>query len=179
MARRLLILAAVLGLTPAGRAADDWLRPSEVRPGLWRGRAPITHRHYEQLRAMGFRTILDMRGVQPVQSAVERRRAPMHGLEYRQVPLSFHPLKDGSGEAVLAAMQDASAYPMYVHCELDRDRTSAAVGVYRIRVQGWSREAAEREARQFGIRRYFVGLNRYLRAAGGDGRLRLCGQPLV
>jgi protein tyrosine/serine phosphatase len=55
---------------------------------------------------------------------------------------------------------------MYVHCELDRDRTSAIIGVYRIRVQGWSQEAAEAEAKSFGIRRYFIGLNRYLRAGG-------------
>jgi protein tyrosine phosphatase (PTP) superfamily phosphohydrolase (DUF442 family) len=167
MTRRLLILAAVLTLPAFARAADDWLRPSEISPGLWRGRMPITHRHYEQLKAMGFRTILDLRGVQPVQSAIERRRAPQHGLEYRQVPLSFHPLRDHSDEAVLAAMLDTAAYPMYVHCEIDRDRTSAAVAAYRVRVQGWSQPAAEAEARGFGLRRYFLGLNRYVRALGG------------
>jgi protein tyrosine phosphatase (PTP) superfamily phosphohydrolase (DUF442 family) len=164
---RLLILIAVLAVTPPALAQDkDWLQPSLIQPGLWRGRCPLTHRHYEQLKAIGIRTIVDTRGVQPLQSAIERRRAPAHGLEYRQVPLSFHPLRDGSGEAVLAAMQDESAYPMYIHCELDRDRTSAIVAIYRIRVEGWSQEAAEAEAKQFGIRRYFIGLNRYVRFGG-------------
>jgi protein tyrosine/serine phosphatase len=162
-----MILVASLAFAPLASAQDDdWLRPSLIQPGLWRGRCPTTHRHYEELKALGVRTILDLRGVQPVQSAIERRRAPQYGLEYRQVPLSFHPLRDNSGEAVLAAMQDVSAYPMYVHCELDRDRTSAIIGVYRIRVQGWSQEAAEAEAQSFGIRRYFFGLNRYLRSGG-------------
>jgi hypothetical protein len=141
-----------------------------IHEGLWRGKTPITHEHYEQLKALGIRTLLDIRGVQPVQSWVERRRAAMHGLEYRQVPLSFHPLKDQSGEAVLAAMQDRTAYPLYVHCELDRDRTSAIIAVYRMRVQGWSQEAAEAEAKEFGIRRYFIGLNRYVEAGGGPVR---------
>jgi protein tyrosine phosphatase (PTP) superfamily phosphohydrolase (DUF442 family) len=159
----LFIVVAFVVHAPAAYAAKDWLRPSEISPGLWRGHTPITHRHYEQLRAMGFRTILDLRGVQPVQSAIERRRAPMHGLEYRQVPLSFHPLKDHSDVAVLAAMSDVSAYPMYVHCELDRDRTSVAIFAYRRRVEGWSQTAAEAEARRFGLRRYFLGLNRYVR----------------
>jgi protein tyrosine phosphatase (PTP) superfamily phosphohydrolase (DUF442 family) len=163
MIRTVLIVVAVVAHAPAAHAAKDWLRPSEVAPGLWRGHTPITHRHYEQLRAMGFRTILDLRGVQPVQSAIERRRAPMHGLEYRQVPLSFHPSKDHSDVTVLAAMQDESAYPMYVHCQLDRDRTSVAVFAYRRQVEGWSRSAAEAEVHRFGLRRYFLGLNRYVR----------------
>jgi protein tyrosine/serine phosphatase len=167
MSRRLVVLAAVIAFPTSLPAADDWLRPSEIQPGLWRGHTPVKHRHYEQLKAMGIRTVLDMRGVQPVQSKIERRRAAMHGLEYRQVPLTFHPLRDHSDEAVLAAMQDVSAYPMYVHCQLDRDRTSAAVAAYRIRVQGWSQPAAEAEALGFGLRRYFIGLNRYVREGGG------------
>src|SRR5437868_12266276 len=138
-----ILVASLVVASPVMAEDRDWLQASMIVPGLWRGRCPLTQKHYEQLKAMGFRTILDMRGVQPVQSWFERRQAPRYGLEYRQVPLSFHPLKDGSGEVVLAAMQDESAYPMYVHCELDRDRTSAIVGVYRIRVQGWSPEAAE------------------------------------
>jgi hypothetical protein len=160
-------LMLVLAATPAARAGDDWLQAKPIDDGLWRGRAPLLHRHYEQLKAMGIRTIVDIRGNQPVQSWLDERRSKMHGLDYWHVPLSFHPLRDGSDKAVLAAMQDVSAYPMYVQCLLDRDRSSAVIGVYRIRVQGWSQEAAEAEAKQFGIRRYFIGLNRYLRAAGG------------
>jgi hypothetical protein len=168
MTRRLSIFVAFIVLGGPALAQDkDWLQPSLVHEGLWRGRTPITHGHYEELKALGIRTILDIRRGQVLESTVERHRAPMHGLEYRLVPLSFHPLKDGTGEAVLAAMQDVSAYPMYIHCELDRDRTSAIIGIYRMRIQGWSKEAAEAEAHEFGIRRYYIGLNRYLEAGGG------------
>jgi protein tyrosine/serine phosphatase len=81
--------------------------------------------------------------------------------------MGFYPLRDGSGDRVIAAIRDESAYPMYVHCNLDRDRTSAAIAAYRVRVQGWSPAEAQREAHQFGIRRHYIGLNRYLRALGG------------
>ena len=118
------------------------------------------------MKALGIQTILDIRANQPLVSARERWRAERHGLTYWKVGLKFKPLRDGSGEPVLAAMQDTSAYPMYIHCNLDRDRTSAIIGVYRIRVQGWSEEAAEAEAKEFGLRRYYIGLNRYLRAGG-------------
>jgi protein tyrosine/serine phosphatase len=53
---------------------------------------------------------------------------------------------------------------MYVHCNVDRDRTSVAVGAFRVRAQGWDTAAAVAEAERFGLRRYFIGLNRYLRS---------------
>src|SRR5262249_9381221 len=68
--------------------------------------------------------------------------------------------------------QDVTAYPMYVHCDIDRDRTAVAFGLYRVRVQGWSPAAAWAEAERFGLRRYFVGLNRYLQSAVGAPRFR-------
>src|SRR5207249_7303350 len=120
------------------------------------------------LRQMGIRTVLDIRGNQPFASALERRMAEAHGLVYRRVPLSFKPLRDGSDERVLAAMQNEADYPLFVHCNIDRDRTSAVIAAFRVRVQGWSGAAAAAEARQFGLRRYFVGLNRYLRSATGS-----------
>ena len=116
---------------------------------------------------MGVKTVLDIRGNQPFASAQERRRAAAHGLEYRKVPISFRPLRDGSAERVVAAMQNEADYPMYVHCNIDRDRTSVAVAAFRVRAQGWDGAAAAAEARQFGLRRYFLGLNRYLRAVTG------------
>ena len=150
MPRRSVIVCFALALVPVARAhAQDWLRPSLVHDGFWRGRAPYLPSHFEAIKALGVRTIIDLRGNQVVASAVERKMAARHGLEYRKVPLSFHPLKDGSGDDVLAVFQDRSAYPIYVHCNLDRDRTSAAIGVYRIKVCGWTQQAAEAEAHEF------------------------------
>jgi hypothetical protein len=167
------VLLAFFTLIPSARALardpQSWLQPSPLVPGLlWRGRAPYGHQHYEVLRQMGVRTVLDIRGNQPFASAQERRRAEAHGLVYRKVRISFRPLRGGSAERVLAAMQNDADYPMYVHCNVDRDRTSVAVAAFRVRAQGWDGSAAAAEARQFGLRRYFVGLNRYLRSVTGS-----------
>ena len=185
MARRLLTIAALLtpfALAPHVGArpgeGGGWLQAVPIAPGLWRGRAPYLPRHYEELRRLGVRTVLDIRGNQPLASAYERRRAEAHGLVYRHVPMGFRPLRDGSGERVLAALQNQADYPLYVHCNVDRDRTSAVVGVCRVCVDGWSLEAAEAEARWFGIRRRFVGLNRYLWIRGAEcerGRMAAAG----
>jgi hypothetical protein len=162
--RRTLILAAVfLAGAPAARAQLSPIEPAPVAPGIWRGHAPWWRGHFRQLQEMGVRAVLDIRGNQPRLSARERRRLERMGIIYMKVPLGFHPLRDGSGERVLAALQNPPALPLFVHCNLDRDRASAVIGVYRVRVQGWSREEAIAEAKSFGMRRYFIGLNRYLR----------------
>jgi protein tyrosine/serine phosphatase len=164
MRRFLMIAAVVLIGPPAARAQLIKLNAVEIAPGIYRGRAPRLPRHYGELQQMGVRAILDIRGNQPSLRALERRRLAGTGIIYEQVPLGFRPLRDGSGEAVLAALQNPPALPLYVHCNIDRDRSSAILAIYRMRVQGWSREAAVAEAKSFGLRRYFVGLNRYLRS---------------
>lgn len=159
------LLAAAVTLTALAPAVlAQRLKPSEIEPGLWRGQAPYLRKDYDDLRQLGVRTVLDLRGNQPLASFLERRRVEAMGLTYRKVPFGFRPLRDGSDTRVLAAMQYAADYPMYVHCNIDRDRSSVAVAAYRVRVQGWTPQTAQAEARSFGLKRYFIGLNRYLAA---------------
>lgn len=162
--RRLLIMSvAFFVFAPAARAQLRPIDPQPVAPGIWRGHAPWSRRDYRDIQEMGFKAVLDIRGNQPRASARERRKLERMGITYVNVRLGFRPLRDGTGERVLAALQNPPALPMYVHCNVDKDRSSAIIGVYRVRVQGWSREAAIEEAKAFGIRRMFIGLNRYLR----------------
>ena len=153
-------LTAALALT----ATKAQLKPSQVAPELLRGQAPYSDQDYAELQQLGVRTVLDLRGDQPFASFIERRRVEAMGMTYRKVRFGFQPLRDGSDAAVLAAMQNTADYPMYVHCNIDRDRTSVAVAAYRVKVQGWTRAAATIEAKSYGLKRYFLGLNRYFRA---------------
>ena len=70
------------------------------------------------------------------------------------------------GKAEAAWGTNRADYPMFVHCNIDRDRGAVAVAAYRVRVQGWDPAAAQAEAKSFGLKRYFLGLNRYLRSLG-------------
>lgn len=164
MTRLLSVAVSVLAVLAAARPAQAQLCPSEIEPGLWRGNAPYRPTDYAELQRLGVRTVLDIRGNQPFASAIERRRVEAMGLEYRKVPFGFRPLRDGSDAAVLAALQNRADYPLYVHCNINRDRTSVAVAAYRVRVQGWSPSAAVSEAHTFGLKGHFLGLNRYLRS---------------
>jgi rhodanese/phosphatase family protein len=164
MMRQLLIAAMCLFAFGASARAD--LELQSVSPGLYRGRVPKTDDDFAELRRLGIRTILDIRGNTPLASLRERRRSEAHGFTYLHVRMGFRPLRDGTGDRVVAAMADEAYYPLYVHCQLDRDRTSAAIAGYRVQVEGWDIPSAEADARSFGIRGYFIGLNRYVRAGG-------------
>jgi protein tyrosine/serine phosphatase len=162
-ARALLVLSALVSLAAAFRAD---LEIAAVGPGVYRGHVPTRDADFAELRRLGIRTIVDIRGNTPLASLRERHRAEQHGFAYIHVRMGFRPLRDGTGDRALAVLADEANYPLYLHCELDRDRTSALVAAYRVQVQGWDIPSAEAEARDFGIRRYFVGLNRYVRAGG-------------
>jgi Tyrosine phosphatase family len=163
LARALLLLAALASLAAVFQAD---LEITAIAPGLYRGHVPTRDADFAELKRLGIRTILDIRGNAPLAALRERRRAEQHGFAYIHVRMGFQPLQDGSGDRALAALADEGNYPLYMHCQLDRDRTSALVAAYRVQVQGWDIPSAEAEAREFGIRRYFVGLNRYVRAGG-------------
>jgi len=164
MIRQLCAAATVL-IALTGTARAD-LELHSVSPGLYRGRVPTSEEDFAELRRLGIRTILDIRGNAPLGSLRERRRVEAQGFTYLHVRMGFRPLRDGTGDRVVAAMADEAYYPLYVHCQLDRDRTSAAVAGYRVQIEGWDIASAEAEAQSFGIRRYFLGLNRYIRAGG-------------
>ncbi|MEO2091237.1 MAG: hypothetical protein ABGY75_17385 [Gemmataceae bacterium] len=160
------LIAAFAPVVHAQPKTGGRLKASEIEPGLWRGHAPYFRQDYEDLRQLGVRTVLDIRGNQPLASFIERRRVEALGLTYRKVRFGFQPLRDGSDAAVLAALQNRADYPLYVHCNIDRDRTAVAVAAYRVRVQGWQPADAQAEAKSFGLKRYFLGLNRYLGRLG-------------
>src|SRR5437773_11811581 len=119
MRRFFLLVAVFLATAPAACAQLAPIEPQPVAPGVWRGRAPWLRSHYRQLQAMGFQAVLDIRGNQPRASARERRILERMGIMYMNVPIGFRPLRDGSGEPVLATLQNPPALPMYVHCNVD------------------------------------------------------------
>jgi tyrosine-protein phosphatase SIW14 len=58
--------------------------------------------------------------------------------------------------------------PVLVHCQHGEDRTGLVVAAYRVRVQGWTKQAAMAEARAHGYRWYVnFGLNRTWEAFDG------------
>lgn len=100
---------------------------------MWRGNQPSPKR-LEQLRDMGFRTILNLRGTQPGR--------PYYDLEHhacRKLGLAIVDLPWGSREAPfverierLIEVFDAIDYPAFMHCKSGADRAGIVAVLYKL-----------------------------------------------
>ena len=104
----------------------------------------------ETLRAHGVRLVLDLTGPQSgdADQAAEIAACQALGIEHVK-----HPLRgDGTGDVAsyVAAMRRLvharrQKTPVLVHCAAGSQRTGGVIALYRVLVQGWTTDAAERE----------------------------------
>jgi hypothetical protein len=158
---------AVLLSTPRSQCWAD-LQISQVAPGVYGGRAPTTADDYQLLKRYGIKTVVDMRKFKPRAIRIEQQRLAAMGIQFRNVPVGFFPRRDGSIEPAVALLSDPRLQPIYIHCNLGRDREGLAVGLFRVRRQGWSQNAAIAEFKQGRFNPLLFGLSRYLRLEAGQ-----------
>jgi hypothetical protein len=91
----------------------------------------------------------------------ECRCVKAQGITYVRSGVSFWPEQDGSAERAFCKLADAHLHPIYIHCELGRDRSGLIVALYRVRCQHWSLQAAYCEMERFGFHHYLRALERY------------------
>jgi protein tyrosine/serine phosphatase len=138
---------------------------SEVDRGLYRGSRPSKDADFQQLKELGIKTILSL------QSSIlwklpEEKKALKKGYNFINLRIfAFSPyIANNRMVKILDTMRDESLKPIYVHCQFGRDRTSLAIGMYRVHAQKWTPEAAYQEMREFGFQPGVVwGLYHYFR----------------
>lgn len=154
-------LAAVLIVRRCGTNDAAIVNLREVEPGLLRGGQP-SEAGFAALRERGVRTVIDLRGGHDENALVASL-----GMKPVHIPIS-------SGneaaptlqqiEQFLAVVRDPANQPVFVHCKLGRDRTGAFCAVYRMEVDGWTRERALDEMRALGFQEKTVGLTSFLKS---------------
>lgn len=122
---------------------------------IYRGAQP-SERGIETLRAMGVRTIVDLRNdADPREPAW----AAVAGMRYVRIPSACEDPRAADVQSFLRMMEGQPspprvdqpvAFPVFVHCKAGRDRTGLFVAAYRIVEEHWSNERAEREMKQYG-----------------------------
>jgi len=144
-----------------------------VAPGIFRGAQP-TPVGYATLKAMGVRTVINLRTRHGGRKAVEAA-----GMRYVEIPMSFW--KDVDPAVVrmaLSAMTDPANQPVFVHCSRGTDRTGVVAAVYRMEVDGWSEAEAEAEMEAFGFHEIWSHLKEFVRwYPEGRGEVREEVQP--
>ena len=117
---------------------------------------------FRDLEALGVKTVLDVAGGDGDDQSSRGTK-----LKLFHVPMSAFGLRDDRVLEALRILTDPQNQPVVIHCQHGADRTGAIVALYRIVVQGWSKEDAVREMNEGGFHHssLFRNLDRYVLAA--------------
>lgn len=134
-----------------------------IAPGVLRGAQPKKE-GYATLKAMGIRTVIDMRTTEN-----ERKQVEAAGMKAIAIPI--HMTRDGlkeKVEQVVAVMADPANQPVFVHCRHGQDRTGVVVAAFRMKQQGWRLSDAESEMQAFGFNDVWFNFKRFIRQYGAQ-----------
>ena len=130
-----------------------------VAPGIYRGAQPLPE-GYRTLKAMGIRTVVNLRTRHGEKAAVESA-----GMRSIEIPISTTSTIDPKAvKQALSAITDPANQPVFLHCAQGRDRTGVVVAVYRMEVDGWSSAEAEAEMQTFGFHDAWVQMKSFVRS---------------
>src|SRR5215831_5315787 len=129
-----------------GRVAIDIESFGKVNDHFYRGGQP-KGRNYQQLAALGIKTIVDLRedAKDDARSATERA-----GMRYINLPMKekSYPQAE-TATRFLQIVNDQANWPVFVHCAGGRHRTGVMTAVYRMSVDGWGIDQAYQEMKQY------------------------------
>jgi tyrosine-protein phosphatase SIW14 len=118
----------------------------KVNDHYYRGAQP-EEGQYEQLRALGVKTIIDLRDDA---KDYAKAKAESAGLRYINLPMSDKKYpEEESVNKFLQYANDSNNWPIYVHCAGGRHRTGAMTAIYRMTVDGWQIEKAYDEMKDY------------------------------
>jgi len=141
---------------------------AKVSEALWRGAQP-TREGFHNLEAAGVKTIVNLKYSQDDLPMLSGTR-----LKYLWLPeLPGFP-DDHDLVIFLKIVENPDNWPVFVHCELGRDRAGYMVAAYRIIVQDWTADDAIHEMFDFHFNTIFFENPIFLRALDKeDIRLRV------
>jgi len=130
-----------------------------VSDGLYRGAQP-NREGFRELKALGIKTVVNLRSYHS-----DRANAEAAGLGYEHIFMkAWHP-EDDEVVRFLRIVGDRSKAPVFVHCQHGADRTGVMIAIYRVAIQGWSKDEAiaEMTGPGFGFHSLWRNLITYVR----------------
>jgi len=122
---------------------------ARMNDGLYRGAQPDAA-GLAELRALGVRTVLDLREshdetADVVAAGFRSAHVPVVGGREAAAPT------DAQVRAFFDVVLDPTNRPVFVHCSHGKDRTGALCAAYRMEIDGWTPEQALDEMRALGF----------------------------
>jgi uncharacterized protein (TIGR01244 family) len=104
-----------------------------------------------ELKAAGYKTILNMRYALEVGASVEASKAAATaaGLQYLHLTFNGHDPVEADAQKIFDAFNDESNYPMYIHCRR-ANRVGGLWLIKRVVYDDWAYEKAAEEASNIG-----------------------------
>lgn len=137
----------------------------KVSDNLYRGAQP-TAEGMRQLKKIGIKTVVNLRLLHSDRDEIGNTE-----LTYRHIPMTAFIPKTSDVVHFLQIVTDSNCTPVFVHCQHGSDRTGLMCAIYRIVVQGWSKDEAIAEMTRggFGFHGIFMNLKDYIRKLDVDG----------
>jgi protein tyrosine phosphatase (PTP) superfamily phosphohydrolase (DUF442 family) len=160
--------------TSATNRPAHWAKPIQIKGApnlhkvsdtLYRSAQPSAE-GIRNLKAMGIETVVDLRSFHSDRDEIENT-----GLAYEQIYMkAWHP-EEEDAVRFLQIVTNPKRSPAIVHCQHGADRTGTMCVLYRVAVQGWSKEEALREMTDggFGFHGIWENLIRWINGLDIEG----------
>jgi protein tyrosine/serine phosphatase len=131
----------------------------KVSEDLYRGAQP-TAEGMKQLDKLGIKTVINLRSMHS-----DRNEIKGTALSYEHINMTTWNVEDKDVIRFLQIVADSNRTPVFVHCQHGADRTGTMCAIYRIAVQGWSKDEAIEEMTKggFGYHSIWRNLPNYIR----------------
>jgi len=164
-----LLFASVSALNAADVRPATWAQPVasdavrnlfQVAPNLYRCAQPDAA-GMQAIEALGIKRIIELRNFHDDKDEIAGTT-----LVAEDIGINTWNLEDEDVIRVLRILKDPSKGPFLIHCLHGADRTGTMCAMYRLVVQGWSKDDAIKEMTEggFGYHAMWSNLIRYLRA---------------
>jgi protein tyrosine phosphatase (PTP) superfamily phosphohydrolase (DUF442 family) len=159
---------------------ESWAQPIEIEgvpnlyklsDDLYRSAQPSAE-GMANLEEMGIKTIINLRSFNSDRDEIEGT-----DLGYEHIYMKAWHAEEVDAVEFLQIVSDPDRVPVLVHCNLGSDRTGTMCAVYRVAVQGWSKEEAVTEMTQggFGFNEVWANLPMWVRTSEIDGMMTQAG----
>ena len=131
----------------------------KVSDDLYRGAQP-TAEGMKELEKLGVKTIINLRSIHS-----DRDEIKDTALAYEHINMTAWNAEDKDVGRFLQIVTDSNCTPVFVHCQHGADRTGIMCAIYRIIIQGWSKDEAIKEMTKggFGFHSMWQNLPDYVR----------------
>jgi hypothetical protein len=129
------------------------VRFEELDEGVYKGSKPKTEADYEFLKSRRVKYVVELR-LFPGLNAIEKKRVKEHGMILIPATINASPIEPEERHVnqVLCLLHDPRYRPIYIHCDLGRDRAMLIAGLYGMYYRGMSKDEAYRDMKHYGFK---------------------------